>query len=142
MQRSHGRALLPEAVAAGLLAASWTRRATAESWRPVRAAALSEKVRQGGAARLGGAPVRGGRANSRIRPRSAEQPVSSDWWSGVNGHWIAAVETTIWGRAGASREIRAVTCPPAQRYPPGLECAAGDPVWGSLETTWVEGGWR
>ncbi|KAJ1200525.1 hypothetical protein NDU88_004348 [Pleurodeles waltl] len=52
MQRSHGRALLPEAVAAGLLAASWMRRATAESWRPVRAAALSEEVRQGGAARL------------------------------------------------------------------------------------------
>ncbi|KAJ1187555.1 hypothetical protein NDU88_004330 [Pleurodeles waltl] len=76
MQRSHGRALLPEAVAAGLLAASWTRRATAESWRPVRAAALSEEVRQGGAARLGCGCSLGMRFKLRPLPERQEDRLS------------------------------------------------------------------
>ncbi|KAJ1092566.1 hypothetical protein NDU88_005676 [Pleurodeles waltl] len=43
LQQSRRPALLPEAVAAGLRAASWTREAAAESWRLLRAATLSEE---------------------------------------------------------------------------------------------------
>ncbi|KAJ1098751.1 hypothetical protein NDU88_003858 [Pleurodeles waltl] len=92
MQRSHGRALLPEAVAAGLLAASWMRRATAESWRPVRAAALSEEVRQGGAARLVSAPHWQRRKDLVIwTPQAAPcGPCCSMGWGGATGRGVGA----------------------------------------------------
>ncbi|KAJ1208971.1 hypothetical protein NDU88_004350 [Pleurodeles waltl] len=92
MQRSHGRALLPEAVAAGLLAASWTRRATAEPWRLVRAAALSKEVRQGGAARLVSAPHWQPRKVLVIwTPQAAPcGPCCGMGWGGATGRGVGA----------------------------------------------------